>query len=156
MAEKTDKRPILVPVDFSPYSEAALLQACELEACMKRGIIVLHVVHDPAEMPGYYSQMTKKKRLARIEEAASEMFEGFLKNIVKRHPDLKILKKIESRLVLGLPANRILEVAEKTNASVLVMGSKGRTGLKHILLGSVAQNVAQLCPIPVMIVKTQQ
>ena len=56
-------------------------------------------------------------------------------------------------LVVGLPVNRILESAEKINARMIVMGSQGRTGLARAMLGSKAEQVVRLAPIPVMIVK---
>jgi nucleotide-binding universal stress UspA family protein len=56
-------------------------------------------------------------------------------------------------LVVGLPVNRILESAEKIHARMIVMGSQGRTGLAHALLGSKAEQVVRLSPAPVMIVK---
>ena len=53
----------------------------------------------------------------------------------------------------GDTRDRILEVAEKSGAQQIVMGSLGRSGLSHLLLGSKAQRVVQLSPIPVTIVK---
>ncbi len=55
---------------------------------------------------------------------------------------------------MGLPATRILEVAHALGAQLIVMGSRGRTGLSHLLLGSKAQRVVQLSRIPVTIVKS--
>ncbi len=156
MAEKKSKRPLLVPVDFSSHSEAALVQACEWSECMKLPVTVLHVVHDPSEMPGYYQQVAKKKQLVRMEDVAMEMFDEFLGAVKKNHPDLKSLHKVETMLVIGLPVTRILQVAEKIKASMVVMGSQGRTGLEHMLLGSKAEQVVRLCPIPVTIVKSEQ
>ncbi len=153
MSEKSNKQPILVPVDFSSHSEVALLKACEMAECMKLPITVLHVVHDPGDMPGYYAKIKTKKSLVRIEDLAKEMFEEFMKAVKKRHPELKILNKSETMLVLGLPVTRILQVIEKTNASMVVMGSQGRTGLKHMLLGSKAEQIVRLSPVPVTIVK---
>ncbi len=154
MADKKNGNPILVPVDFSSHSELALLKGCELAECMKLPVIVLHVVHDPADMPGYYMNLTEKKHLVRMEDAASEMFEGFINATMKRHPKVKTLKKIETMLVVGLPVTRILQVVEKTGASMVVMGSQGRTGLKHMMLGSKAEQIIRLCPVPVTIVKS--
>jgi nucleotide-binding universal stress UspA family protein len=122
---------------------------------MKPPIVILHVVHDPAEMPGYYNRMTKKKALVRIEDLALEMFDEFMRELIKNNPDKKLLKKAERILVLGIPVTRILEVAKKINASMIVMGSQGRTGLKHLLLGSKAEQVVKLAQIPVTIVKGQ-
>jgi nucleotide-binding universal stress UspA family protein len=152
-AKKHDRQPILVPVDFSSHSKAALLKACELAECTGDPLLVLHVVHDPAEMPGYYGQVTKKKKLLRIQDLARESFDEFMKTTAAENPDVKKLKKAEDMLVLGLPVSRIIEVAKKRNASMVVMGSQGRTGLKHVLLGSKAEQVVRMCPVPVLIVK---
>jgi nucleotide-binding universal stress UspA family protein len=142
-------------VDFSEHSEAALREACELSKGIDAPLVVLHVVHDPGDMPGYYTRVTKKKHLMRIEDAAAKMFETFLKSTAKKNPDCKKLKKVETILVSGLPVTRILEVARKINARMVVMGSRGRTGFQHVMLGSKAERVAQLCPVPVTIVKAE-
>lgn len=153
MNAKKGKRPILVPVDFSGHSKAALLKACELAGCTDEPVLVLHVIHDPADMPGYYGAVTKKKKLVRIEDLAQESFDDFVRAVVEEHPDLEPLKNVEKMLVVGLPVNRILEVADKKHVSMVVMGSQGRTGIKHLMLGSKAEQVVRLCPAPVLIVK---
>ena len=119
--KKGHGRMILVPVDFSAHSKAALLFASELAESMSASLIVLHVVHDPGEMPGYYASLVKKKRIDRLEDIAAEVFDDFLTTTIK--------------------------------PSMVVMGSQGRTGLKHLFLGSKAEQVVQLCPVPVTIVK---
>lgn len=144
---------ILVPVDFSPHSEAALLLACALAKCFDAVPLVLHVVHDPGETPGYYKQTVKKKYLHRIEDSARDMLNDFLARLAKSHREVKGLAKVESILVRGLPSNRILEVAKKRNVSMIVMGSKGRTGIKHLLVGSVAERVVQFSHVPVTVTK---
>ena len=50
-------------------------------------------------------------------------------------------------------ATAILNIADEINTDLIVMGSHGRTGLKKLVLGSVAQEVLSICPLPVMIVK---
>ncbi len=156
MARNYKKKPILVPVDFSPHSEAALLKACELAKCPKLPIVVLHVVHDPGDMPSYFSKIAKRKQLGRVEDVAAEIFAEFIRSIKKKHPDNKVLKKIDTMMVRGLPVTRIIQVADKINASMVVMGSLGRTGLDHVLLGSKAEQVVRLCKVPVTIVKSDQ
>jgi len=153
MPNKSRKQTVLVPIDFSAFSEAAIVTACEIAACMDLSVVVLHVVHDPSEMPGYYAKITKKKHLVRMEDVAKEMFDEFMEKITKSHPELKCLKKAESMLVTGLPVGRILEIAEKVKAAMIVMGSQGHTGLKHIFLGSKAEQVVRLSPVSVTIVK---
>ncbi len=153
MTVKSKKRPILVPVDFSLHSEAALLKACEFAECFDRPVVVLHVVHDPGDMPSYYSRIAKKKQLVRVEDIADEMFVEFIATIKKKYPDNKILKKANTLLVKGIPVTRILQVVEKVDAAMVVMGSLGRTGLKHVFLGSKAEQIVRQCPVTTTIVK---
>ncbi len=107
-------------------------------------------------MPSYYANMVKKKHLVRIEDAAQEMFDSFMATVIKENPELKLLKKAQRMLVTGIPVTRILQVGEKVNARMVVMGSRGLTGLQHVMQGSVAQQVVQLCPIPVTVVKAEK
>ena len=144
---------VLVPVDFSAHSEAALLFAVECAEKMGSSINVLHVIHDLGEAPGYYSVKGRKKQLRRMEDVASEMLDHFIQEIQEKHPGSATLNNVETILVKGLPVNRILEIAIKLNSRMIVMGSQGRTGLSHIMLGSKAEQVVRLSPIPVTIVK---
>ncbi len=158
MPKKKDRdrgeRPILVPIDFSPSSEAVLEWAAGAARRYEAPLLVLHVVHDLAAAPGYYH--SKKGRLRRLEETAGDMMKDFLKSFDKKHPKLEITKLAITELVAGLPVNRILEVAEKSRASQIIIGSKGRTGLPHLMLGSKAERVAQLARVPVTIVKAEK
>lgn len=146
--------PILVPVDFSPHSESALLWAAEAAERFRQDLLVLHVVHDPESTPGYYQTDDRDGHVQRLEEAAATMLEAFVQRVRSEHPELAKLQKLQTTLAIGLPPTRILEIAEKTGANLIVMGSQGRTGLSHFLLGSKAERVAQLSPVPVTIVKT--
>ena len=152
--KETPKHPILVPIDFSPSSKAVMHWAADAAGRYGLPLLVLHVVHDLAAAPGYYR--SKKGRLRRLEETAADMMKDFLKDFRKSHPELQAAKDVHVMLVTGLPVNRILEVAESSKAHHIVIGSQGRTGLPHLLLGSKAERVAQLSPIPVTIVKTRK
>ncbi len=154
MAKKMDKNTLLVAVDFTSFSEKALVFASELAEKLKAKLVVLHVIHDPAEAPGFYAQKGKKKKFLRsMEEAAEEMMEEFLAKMRKDHPDQLPIKKAVPLLVVGTPVTRILEIAEKEQAKMIIIGSHGRTGLSHLLVGSKAERVMQLSPIPVTVVK---
>lgn len=147
---------ILVPVDFSHRSEAALVHACELAENIPAAIVALHVVHDPGEMPGYYSKLIKKKGAGRIQDDAAAAFDEFMAKAVASHPDLAPLQNADQLMVIGLPVTRILEVVKALQPWIVVMGSQGRTGLKHMLIGSKAAQIVQLCPAPVTVVKGDQ
>ena len=156
MTKKNDTKPILVPVDFSVHAETALVHAAELAEKLGSSLAILHVVHDPGDAPGYYSVKGRDKQLRRMEDVAAEMLAEFLDKMQKKHPELTALGHATTMLVVGLPVNRILEAAEKVHASMIVMASQGRTGLAHVLLGSKAEHVVRLAPIPVMIVKGEE
>jgi nucleotide-binding universal stress UspA family protein len=150
---KSGGKTILVPVDFSDHSEVALLQASEFAQMMPTSLMVLHVVHDPGEMPGYYAKLIKKKRSIRMQDIAAEAFQEFMTNVIEAHPERTALRDAELLMVIGLPVTRILEVVEQLNPIMVVMGSQGRTGLQHLVIGSKAAQIVQLCPVPVTIVK---
>ena len=147
------KPPILVPVDFSPCSTAVMLLAAELAACLQAPLLVLHVVHDMSTWPEYYRKLRKKKQTHHMKGLAEEMLERFLRHTVKAHPDHPALAEADHLLVSGLPVQRILEVANKMDARMIVMGSKGLTGVSHLLIGSTAAQVVQLAPMPVTVIK---
>ena len=147
--------PVLVAVDFSADSEVALVWACRYASLTGTGLIVLHVVHDPGEAPGYY-RLGEGDALRPMEDVAREMLEEFLEKAREDYPDVADVANMDSRLVRGIPASRILEAAESADAGLIVMGSRGRTGLPHLLLGSKAERVVQMSPVPVTIVKAEK
>lgn len=149
-------QPVLVPVDFSEHSEAALLFASELADSMARPLIVLHVVHDPGDAPGFYAGRQSTDELRRMEDVAAEMMDEFMHKMVEDNPGRAALGQAKTMLLVGLPVTRILEAAAEVKAQMLVMGSKGRTGLSHIMLGSKAEQIVRLSPYPVTIVKAEE
>jgi len=157
MAKKKDVNTLLVPVDFTSYSEEALLFASKLAGKLEAQILVLHVIHDPAEAPGFYvkkMKMKKKKFLRSMEEAANEMMDEFIEKMRQTHPDQTPIKEATPLLIVGTPATRIVEIAAKKKAFMIVMGSHGRTGLSRLLVGSKVQQVVKLSSVPVTVVKT--
>ncbi len=148
---------ILVPVDFYPHSEAALEFAANMAQLMNAQIIVLHVVHDPVDVPGFYLHEEKKeRRLRRMEDVASEMLASFMRKVTEDYPDLPAIHPASTKLVVGIPVTRILEVVASLRPKCVVMGSQGRSGLSQVFVGSTAEKVVHLCPVPVTIVKTDK
>lgn len=151
MAPQEGRREILAAVDFSPHSRAALEWAADACERFDLPLEVVHVVHDPGSAPGSYRVATEA--LKRLEDVAQEQLQEFLRQTMAAHPTSVPLAEARRTLVVGLPVQRILEVATGHGAELIVLGSQGRTGLPHLLLGSIAQRVAQLSPVPVTIVK---
>jgi len=149
----TPEKMILVPVDFTVYSRAALIFGCQMAELMNAKLVVLHVIHDPGDAPGFYAKRRNQKSLRKMEDVALEKMQHFLLKTMKKFPEHKNLKSAETMLVSGLPVTRIIEIATKQQPQMVVMGNQGRTALSHLLLGSKATQVVKLCPVPITIVK---
>jgi len=151
--EDAGQGPILVGTDFSPGAEAALGWAVDAALAFGVPLLVLHVVHDPAEDPGHYARF-KKGQFEELERVAKDMMQDFMEEARERLPHLDEVSDVDVSVVAGLPVSRILEVAQRKHASLIVMGGQGRTALSDVLLGSKVERVTRLAPIPVTVVKT--
>ena len=145
--------PLLVPVDFSACSRAALLYASRLVDGTRTPLLLLHVIHDDVRRPGIYRRTTSHYVTRPITDIAAEMVEDMLEELRGQEPGLQALEAVEPLLVRGLPGRRIIEVAERRQAAMIVMGTHGRNGLAHLMQGSVAEYVAKYARAPVMTVK---
>jgi nucleotide-binding universal stress UspA family protein len=141
---------ILVPTDFSPPSDAALEYARMLAAKFGSTLRILHVIDDPSAssefVPDGFAPSTEDIRIALVENARKRLNRQM--NLVDRsryhaHADA----------VLGIPAQAIIDYAGATGTSLIVMGTHGRTGLAHLLMGSVAEQVVRTAPCPVLTVR---
>ena len=134
-------RKILVPTDFSSYSQAALETATSLARDSGAELIVLHVQDLQAEFGGgemYFFAEPDTKELERKLQAV-------------RPTDPAV--PYQHRLVIGPPASSILQVAEEEGVDMIVMSTHGRTGLSRLLMGSVAEEVVRKAKCPVLTVK---
>jgi nucleotide-binding universal stress UspA family protein len=142
-------RTVLVPHDFSPHATVALRVAVALAGAEKGRIIVLHAIAPvqpfvgvspvaPAEwMPVFPGPEVVRRERQRLE------------SLVRRTvPRGRV--KATSRVVVGDPFQAILDAAR--GATAVVMGTLGRTGLPHLLLGSVAEKVVRHAEVPVLTV----
>ena len=150
----SNRKTLLIPVDFSQTSKEALKFAGKLAGSMDADLLVLHVIHDPENKPGFYR--TKGKPTAPMSKVAEDMMKEFLDKARNSNPDIKAFSEAESMLVTGLPITQILNVAKDRNVHMIIMGSQGRTGLSHFLLGSKVERVVQLSTIPVTVVKSKK
>lgn len=141
-------RNILVPHDFSEYSRHAAVFALDLAVKYDAKLTLLHVYSPPgmAFPDGFVAAGPK---------ALSELMDRI--NVALRKEKERIEEKqpvpIELRQVQGIPFSEILNEAKKGNADLIVMGTHGRTGLRHALMGSVAEKVVRKAPCPVVTVR---
>jgi nucleotide-binding universal stress UspA family protein len=146
---------VLVAIDFSEDSREALLWAARYTVCNQAELIPLHVVHDPASSPGFYRK-TNKSLLEPMQDIAEVMMQEFLADTAAAEPEYSFLATLEARYVPGLPPTRIVETAGLLDADLIVVGSRGRTGLPHRLVGSTSERVVELSSVPVVVVKSER
>ena len=141
---------ILVPVDYSPCSAAAVTFAVELASQLGAELDVVHVWDRPAYVSddikvGHPGDARSLFELIR-ENAQAEMTQ-FMGKLA-----LPTTVKASTRLLSGNPAATVLKALQAGKHQLLVVGTHGRTGLRHMLLGSVAEKLVRLSPVPVLVV----
>ncbi len=144
--------PILAAVDMGEGSHAAVLWASELAEKTGASLQILHVIHDPAERPGKYARH-KSDPLEPMADTAERMLSEFLAEMRADHPRLRGLAMATTKLARGLPVQTIVNEARELGASLIVIGSRGKSGFSKLLYGSNTQGVTRLSPVPVTVVK---
>jgi len=145
--------PILVPVDFSDCARHAFTLAGEIARFQNRPLVILHVSHDRVLADAEHDQIDPQHPSLPMVDLARRQLSAFVEEQVECEPDLAKLDNLRTVVVDGIPASRILEVAQREGASLIVMGSHGRKGFARLLMGSVAEAVTRKSPVPVTIVK---
>ena len=148
---------LLVALDFSPESDRAFALALRFAVALDADLLALHVVHGPAADPGFYTRDAEGRRDRRggrtLVMTGGDLLDQCIARARDAHPTPEVFARVATRLVAGTPGPRIVEVALEAGASHIFMGSRGRAGWKGILLGSTAQRVIQLSPLPITLVK---
>lgn len=138
---------LLVPIDFSDASVAAFATAIDLAQTLGADIKVIHIHQLQVPYVGdggfYVPEMDEDEVL---EERKSE-----LDAFVQKHGSNDITITQEVRL--GDPETEITEIAGEVKADMIVMGTHGRSGLSHLLMGSVTENVLRHTNVPVTVVR---
>ncbi|MCS6926008.1 MAG: universal stress protein [Candidatus Binatia bacterium] len=138
---------IVVPVDFSPGAEKAFAWALALAEKWQARVLLLHVVSLPISAPVV---MGVHVHLTDLEAALLEDAKVKMRELLARSRSETV--QIEAKVTSGHPVAAICRTAEQEQADLIVIGSHGRTGLRHLLLGSVAEQVVRYAPCPVAVV----
>lgn len=147
-------RIILVPVDFSRDSLEAVDQSLVLAKSLNVDLLLLHVVHDLCDTPGsYHKTEAGEERVRKMTETAQEMMAEFIAENDLEIRTKRAGAKLSVRIKRGLPTTQIIQLAKHEKAGLIAMGSKGRTGLANLVMGSTAERVVRLASVPVMVVK---
>ena len=140
---------ILVPTDFSECSRKALQYALPFARQFGASITLLHVVqinYSGAEFAPVDYPLLERQMLETGEKQLGELGRITLPEDVLGHTVVR----------LGRPALEIAETAKKEEIDLIIMSTHGRTGLKHVFLGSTAENVVRHAPCPVLTVREHE
>jgi len=137
---------ILFPTDFSQSATYAWQYAMTLATQFKAVLYVLHVL----ELPPAESFPSRAAR----ERAVRELRRKGEARLARWVQDRRLKRsRLRTLTAQGTPFYEILATARETGADLIVMATHGRTGLAHLLLGSVAEKVVRMAPCPVLTVK---
>lgn len=141
-----NKETIIVPTDFSKLSDAATDYALSMAKRLGARIVFLHSLDwnkQQSEMTALYNE---------VYAFTKERADAFLNDLVERAGRLGI--EAESKVVDGPPFVEIIQAAKKIKADMIIIGTHGRSGLSHIMMGSQAERVVRQAPCPVLTVKS--
>jgi len=145
----TNVAKILVPIDFSSHARVALDAAALLATRLGSSIEVLHVVDDPVRSGAWSPDIF----VTDFHDILQDLLDHARARVNRfiAHLPAGVIAKAE--VVSGQPAQTIVERAGTGAFDLIVMGTHGRTGLSHLLLGSVAERVIRTSPCAVLTVK---
>jgi nucleotide-binding universal stress UspA family protein len=133
---------LLVPTDFGEPAERALDIALTIASKFSSKVTLLHAYN--LILPSYAEGLSWPA--IDLEGEAKKALDETLAKAKERYP------AVEAVLVLGNPVRQILEAVEKQGADMIIMGTHGRRWLSRVILGSVADKVVRLSPVPVLTV----
>lgn len=144
-------RKILVPHDFSNAASRALRVAVQLARRQRGRIVLLHVVVPVQPLTGFPGG-EGALWLPHTESVAG--VRRRLERLAARLTSPRGAPRIECRVVVGNAVDGILRAARRTDS--IVMATMGRSGLAHLLIGSVAERVVRHSPVPVLTVRPER
>jgi nucleotide-binding universal stress UspA family protein len=141
-------RNILVCLDGSEFAEQILPYAIETSQRFGGRLVMLEVTKAPSAIVesslGLY-RATKVEDILRSEEEAAKYLESVAEKLLKKNLDIKYVTRV------GRPGEAIVDYAQKNKIGLIVMTTHGRTGLRHVVFGSVAEFVLRNSGLPVLL-----
>ena len=139
---------VLCPVDFSDHSKVALAHAADITRSSEGELVVLHVV-EPILYPVEYGMAPVPT--VDLESTATANARTKLEELVQGDDWGRL--SVSTKVVFGRADSQICDFAEEGDFDLIVLATHGLTGLKHLLLGSVAERVVRHATCPVLTVK---
>jgi universal stress protein A len=141
---------ILVPVDFSPHAERAFRYATTLAHRLGAKLALLHVVVDPFATGAWGAEVY----VPNVPELLANLISDAERQLATLKESAAALGlAVETAVITGSPANVIVEHAKDGGFDLIVMGTHGRTGLSHAVMGSIAERIVRTAPCPVLTIR---
>ena len=140
---------ILVPMDFSAPSDAALDYARGIATRFGASLHLLHVAEDPYR--ALYSAEVFVPEMEGLRDQILDDAAGRMKDRLRESDRTELQATVDA--IIGTPAGSIVEYAGGHDMDFIVMGTHGRGGMSHLLMGSVAERVVRKAPCPVLTVR---
>ncbi len=142
---------ILLPTDFTEGARAALPYAVDLAKAYGAKLYIVHVIYDVSAATGLHVPHVS------LDAMYEEMQKGAEKEIGKfGAEELSGLRDTETRILIGVPYEEILNFAQENGIDLIIMGTHGRSGLDRVIFGSTAEKVVRNASCPVLTVRSQQ
>ncbi len=139
---------ILTAIDFSECSDHAFDYALTLATQFQAELTLIHVINEPVDLRGFYVPHISFEQLEKeIEEGAVKMMEKFCGDRLGDFTNYK------TAIMTGIPYEEIIRKAQETDASLIVIGTHGRTGIDHLIFGSTAERVVRGAACPVLTIR---
>jgi nucleotide-binding universal stress UspA family protein len=139
---------ILVPLDFSRHADFVLEWAAHLAKEHSSRLLLLHAYHLPVEFQQLEGAYLPQDFWASVRAEAEQNLQRYAEPLRAQGLAVDVIVRE------GYPATVIEQEALDQHADLIVIGTRGLSGLKHLLLGSIAERVVQKAPCPVLTVKT--
>jgi universal stress protein A len=141
---------ILLPTDFSSYSATATKYACELVTKFDAELHLLHTLEvHLASTPSFGMGLALPQYIHESRTAADKSLTSVL------DPQWSVGRKIVQAVVEGSPKVEIVRYARTHEIDLIVLATHGRSGLAHVIIGSVAESVVRTAPCPVLTVRSE-
>lgn len=139
---------ILVPIDFSDYSKAALRYAVNFAKLFNAEIILIYVV-EPVIYPPDFSmgQIAIPTVTTEFDDRAKEELKKLAKNEIPSQTNVQTILKT------GKPFVEIIDTAAELDVDMIIIATHGHSGVEHILFGSTAEKVVRKAPCPVLTIR---
>ena len=144
-------RRILIPIDYSENSKAALAYGAELAVSFGASLDIVHVW----DRPTYVTDAVMVQRPGEAHKPIGELIrENAQKDMNEFMADVTLPSGVpaQTRLLSGDPASTLIAELKKGEHDLVVLSTHGRTGIAHLLLGSIAEKLVRLSPVPVLTV----